>query len=96
MTGKTVKRMIIMLAIVGVVLGAIFYFEWGFLPGFKKQMLAQLRESAANDLDYGRGGAGLAAAAQGDRQLARGARRRSLAASRRHRFRDPFRFAAPM
>lgn len=34
------KRMIIMLAIVGVVLGAIFYFEWGFLPGFKKQMLA--------------------------------------------------------
>jgi membrane fusion protein, multidrug efflux system len=40
MTGKTVKRMIIMLAIVGVVLGAIFYFEWGFLPGFKKQMLA--------------------------------------------------------
>jgi membrane fusion protein, multidrug efflux system len=40
MTRKTVKRMIIMLAIVGVVLGAIFYFEWGFLPGFKKQMLA--------------------------------------------------------
>ncbi len=35
-----VKRMIIMLAIVGLVLGAIFYFEWGFLPGFKKQMLA--------------------------------------------------------
>jgi membrane fusion protein (multidrug efflux system) len=32
--------MIIMLAIVGIVLGAIFYFEWGFLPGFKKQMLA--------------------------------------------------------
>jgi membrane fusion protein, multidrug efflux system len=40
MTRKITKRMIIMLAIVGVVLGAIFYFEWGFLPGFKKQMLA--------------------------------------------------------
>lgn len=34
------KRMIIMLLAVGLVLGAIFYFEWGFLPGFKKQMLA--------------------------------------------------------
>src|SRR5215469_13752017 len=40
MTRKTTVRMIVMLVIVGVVLGAIFYFEWGFLPGFKKQMLA--------------------------------------------------------
>lgn len=40
MNRKTVKRMAIMLVIVGVVLGAIFYFEWGLLPGFKKQALA--------------------------------------------------------
>src|SRR6185437_8031590 len=35
------KRMIIMLVIVGLVLGAIFTFEWVLLPGFKKQILAQ-------------------------------------------------------
>jgi membrane fusion protein (multidrug efflux system) len=40
MTRKTTIRMIVMLVIVGLVLGGIFYFEWGFLPGFKKQMLA--------------------------------------------------------
>jgi membrane fusion protein, multidrug efflux system len=34
------KRMIIMLLIVGLVLGAIFAFEWVFLPGIKKQVLA--------------------------------------------------------
>jgi membrane fusion protein, multidrug efflux system len=37
-----IKRMIIMLLAVGIVLGAIFYFEWGLLPGFKKQFLASL------------------------------------------------------
>ena len=34
------KRMIIMLAIVGLVLGAIFVFEWVLLPVIKKQVLA--------------------------------------------------------
>jgi membrane fusion protein (multidrug efflux system) len=34
------KRMIIMLLIAGLVLGAIFAFEWVFLPGIKKQVLA--------------------------------------------------------
>ena len=95
MTGRTVKRMIIMLAIVGVVLGGDLRLRVALLPGIKKQMLAQLRESAADGLDHGRGGAGLAAAAQGDRHPARGARRRSLAAGRRHRRRDPFRYRAP-
>jgi membrane fusion protein, multidrug efflux system len=40
MTGKTVKRMIIMLLIVGVVLGAIFWFEWVKLPAIMKNVLA--------------------------------------------------------
>jgi membrane fusion protein (multidrug efflux system) len=35
------KRMIIMLLTVGVVLGAIFVFEWVAVPIFKKQVLAQ-------------------------------------------------------
>jgi membrane fusion protein (multidrug efflux system) len=41
MTRKTVIRMIVMLAIVGIVLGAIFVFEWVVVPIFKKQVLAQ-------------------------------------------------------
>jgi membrane fusion protein (multidrug efflux system) len=40
MTGKTVKRMIIMLVIVGVVLGLIFGFEWVALPKIMKGVLA--------------------------------------------------------
>ena len=35
------KRMIIMLLAVGIVLGAIFVFEWVLLPGIKKQVLAK-------------------------------------------------------
>ena len=35
------KRMIIMLLTVGIVLGAIFVFEWVVVPIFKKQVLAQ-------------------------------------------------------
>src|SRR6185437_7019374 len=35
------KRMIIMLVAVGVVLGAIFTFEWVLLPGIKKQFQAK-------------------------------------------------------
>jgi len=35
------KRMIIMLLAVGIVLGAIFVFEWVLVPIFKKQVLAQ-------------------------------------------------------
>ena len=38
---RTTFRMIIMLAIVGVVLGLIFGFEWVVVPIFKKQVLAQ-------------------------------------------------------
>ena len=41
MSRKTTFRMIIMLVIVGIVLGAIFTFEWVFLPGVKKGFLAQ-------------------------------------------------------
>ena len=40
MTGKTVKRMIIMLAIAGVVLGAIFLFELVALPSIMKKVIA--------------------------------------------------------
>ncbi|HLI19906.1 MAG TPA: efflux RND transporter periplasmic adaptor subunit [Stellaceae bacterium] len=39
---KTAKRMIVMLAIVGVVLGAIFVFEWVLAPAFKAKFLASL------------------------------------------------------
>ena len=40
MTGKTVKRMIIMLVIVGVVLGAIFVFEGIVVPKIMKGVIA--------------------------------------------------------
>src|SRR5579875_838064 len=42
MMNKTAKRMIVMLAIVGVVLGAIFVFEWVLAPAFKAKFLASL------------------------------------------------------
>jgi membrane fusion protein (multidrug efflux system) len=41
MTRKTTFRMIVMLLVVGVVLGAIFTFEWVAVPIFKKQVLAK-------------------------------------------------------
>jgi membrane fusion protein (multidrug efflux system) len=40
MSKRIVKRMIIMLVIVGIVLGAIFVFEWLILPGILKGVIA--------------------------------------------------------